>query len=234
MRARASLSPCLVRRPPDLAPRPPPAASKFASVYETAREVGFPRLTMHSGEEGPASWVRQTVFDLGINRVDHGVHAADDDALLDELAARETFFTLCPLSNVRLRVHKSVSESPIPKFLAKNIKFSLNSDDPAYFGGASLFLCVSHFAPRRREARADAARTPFFCRLRPRQLPRRARRVPVRQGDVAAHRAERHRRLVVLGRAQGSHVGAARGGPRRVGGQGDLSARARDGAVELD
>ena len=115
---------------------------------------------MHSGEEGPASWVRQTVFDLGINRVDHGVHAADDDALLDELAGRETFFTLCPLSNVRLRVHKSVSESPIPKFLAKNIKFSLNSDDPAYFGGASLFPCISHFAPRRREARADAARTP--------------------------------------------------------------------------
>lgn len=112
-------------------------ASTFASVYETAREVGFPRLTMHSGEEGPASWVRQTVFDLGINRVDHGVHAADDDKLLDELAPRGTFFTLCPLSNVRLRVHKSVSESPIPKLLAKGIKFSLNSDDPAYFGGAS-------------------------------------------------------------------------------------------------
>ncbi|KPV78619.1 uncharacterized protein RHOBADRAFT_23675 [Rhodotorula graminis WP1] len=112
--------------------------SKFASVYDTAREVGFPRLTMHSGEEGPASWVRQTVFDLGINRVDHGVHAADDDELLDELAARGTFFTLCPLSNVRLRVHTSVSESPIPKFLEKGIKFSLNSDDPAYFGGYVL------------------------------------------------------------------------------------------------
>ncbi|GAA6058027.1 hypothetical protein JCM3770_003980 [Rhodotorula araucariae] len=112
--------------------------SKFASIYSLARDVGFPRLTMHSGEEGPASWVRETVVDLGIDRVDHGVHAADDDALLDELAARGTFFTLCPLSNVRLRVHSSVAESPIPKFLEKGIKFSLNSDDPAYFGGYVL------------------------------------------------------------------------------------------------
>ncbi|GAA5947513.1 hypothetical protein JCM10213_005140 [Rhodosporidiobolus nylandii] len=112
--------------------------SKFASVYSLARDVGFPQLTMHSGEEGPADWVRQTVFDLGINRVDHGVHAADDDALLDELAKKGTFFTVCPLSNVRLRVHSDVKESPIPKLLEKGVPFSINSDDPSYFGGYIL------------------------------------------------------------------------------------------------
>ncbi|GAA5989447.1 hypothetical protein JCM11641_007908 [Rhodosporidiobolus odoratus] len=112
--------------------------SKFAPVYDLARSVGFPNLTMHSGEEGPASFVRQTVFDLGINRVDHGVHAADEDQLLMELAERKTFLTLCPLSNVRLRVHQSVKESPIAKLLEKGVAFSINSDDPAYFGGYIL------------------------------------------------------------------------------------------------
>jgi adenosine deaminase len=113
--------------------------SKFAPVYELARQVGFPKLTMHSGEEGPADWVRSTVFDLGIRRVDHAVHAADDDQLLDDLVKLDggVFFTVCPLSNVRLRVHKSVSESPIPKFLEAGIPFSINSDDPSYFGGTS-------------------------------------------------------------------------------------------------
>ncbi|BGP21812.1 adenine deaminase [Rhodotorula toruloides] len=113
--------------------------SKFAAVYSLARELHFPRFTMHSGEEGPADWVRQTVFDLGINRVDHGFHAADDPKLLEELAHRETFLTLCPLSNVRLQVTpEGVHRSPIPVLLEKGVKFSLNSDDPAYFGGYIL------------------------------------------------------------------------------------------------
>lgn len=89
---------------------------------------------MHSGEEGPADWVRQTLA-LGINRVDHGVHAADDPELLKELAARNTLLTVCPLSNVRLRVHKDVKESPIPLLLEAGVPFSINSDDPSYFGG---------------------------------------------------------------------------------------------------
>jgi adenosine deaminase len=111
-------------------------ASKFADVYDLARELEFPRLTMHSGEEGPADWVRQTVVDLGVNRVDHGFRAADDHDLLDELVRRDTFLTLCPLSNVRLQVTpEGVHQSPIPLLLEKGVKFSINSDDPAYFGG---------------------------------------------------------------------------------------------------
>ncbi|GAA5902171.1 hypothetical protein JCM6882_006720 [Rhodosporidiobolus microsporus] len=112
--------------------------SKFASVYSLARTLPFPHLTMHSGEEGPAAWVRETLA-MGIKRIDHGVRAADDNALLDEMAAdEEVFMTLCPLSNVRLRVHGDVRESPIPKLLEKGVRFSLNSDDPAYFGGYIL------------------------------------------------------------------------------------------------
>lgn len=113
--------------------------SKFADVYDLARELEFPRLTMHSGEEGPADWVRQTVVDLGVNRVDHGFRAADDHDLLDELVRRDTFLTLCPLSNVRLQVTpEGVHQSPIPLLLEKGVKFSINSDDPAYFGGYIL------------------------------------------------------------------------------------------------
>jgi adenosine deaminase len=92
-------------------------------------------LTMHSGEEGPASWVRTTVEELGITRIDHGVRSADDPEVLKLLVDRNAFLTVCPLSNVRLRVHTNVSESPIPKFMAAGVKFSINSDDPAYFGG---------------------------------------------------------------------------------------------------
>ncbi|GAA6058572.1 hypothetical protein JCM10212_007011 [Sporobolomyces blumeae] len=113
--------------------------SKFAPVYAKAREVGVPHLTMHSGEEGPAEWVRQTLaLDPSLNRVDHGVHAADDPELLKELAARNTLLTVCPLSNVRLRVHKDVKESPIPLLLEHGVPFSINSDDPSYFGGYIL------------------------------------------------------------------------------------------------
>lgn len=113
-------------------------ASKFSEIYSLARELSFPNLTMHSGEEGPADWVRQSVFDLGIDRIDHGFHAADDHDLLEELARRDTFLTLCPLSNVRLQVTpEGVHQSPIPLLLEKGVKFSINSDDPSYFGGAS-------------------------------------------------------------------------------------------------
>ncbi|GAA5831818.1 hypothetical protein JCM11251_003897 [Rhodosporidiobolus azoricus] len=113
---------------------------KFSPVYSLARSLSspIPHLTMHSGEEGPSTWVRETLS-MGIKRIDHGVHAADDESLLEEMAADpEVFMTVCPLSNVRLRVHGDVKESPIPLLLEKGVRFSLNSDDPAYFGGYVL------------------------------------------------------------------------------------------------
>ncbi|GAA5862766.1 hypothetical protein JCM8547_006538 [Rhodosporidiobolus lusitaniae] len=118
--------------------------TKFTPAYFLARSLGLTNLTMHSGEEGPASWVRSSLADVGVSRIDHGVRAADDLDLLEKLARDGTMLTLCPLSNVRLCVHKDVRESPIPLFLEKGVPFSINSDDPAYFGGYILdnFIAV--------------------------------------------------------------------------------------------
>lgn len=68
---------------------------------------------------------------MGLRRIDHGIHSADDPSLLKILAEKNVFLTVCPLSNVSLRCIKSVSEHPIPKFLEAGVKFSINSDDPA-------------------------------------------------------------------------------------------------------
>ncbi|SGY30641.1 BQ5605_C002g01172 [Microbotryum silenes-dioicae] len=111
---------------------------KYALVYQRARDLGVKNLTMHSGEEGPAQYVRTTVEQLGIKRIDHGVRSSDDPEVLKMLAKENAFLTLCPLSNVRLRVMSAVSESPIPKLMEAGVKFSINSDDPAYFGGYLL------------------------------------------------------------------------------------------------
>ncbi|SCV68783.1 BQ2448_904 [Microbotryum intermedium] len=114
------------------------STEKGNPLYQRARDLGMKNLTMHSGEEGSAQYVRTTVEQLGIKRIDHGVRSADDPEVLKMLAKENAFLTLCPLSNVRLRVMSAVSESPIPKLLEAGVKFSINSDDPAYFGGYLL------------------------------------------------------------------------------------------------
>lgn len=103
-------------------------------MYQRARELGFERLTGHVGEEGAADNVRMFIegFGMDINRLDHGIASADDPSLLDLLAERGTLVTVCPLSNVRLKCVKSVGEVPLDKFLKHGVRFSINSDDPAY------------------------------------------------------------------------------------------------------
>ncbi|KAK4703943.1 adenine deaminase, partial [Phenoliferia sp. Uapishka_3] len=108
---------------------------KFAGVYERAVELGITHLTGHVGEEGPAASVRTAVADMGLRRIDHGIHAADDPEVLKLLKEKNVFLTVCPLSNVRLRCIEKVADHPIPKFMEAGVKFSINSDDPAYFGG---------------------------------------------------------------------------------------------------
>ena len=107
---------------------------KFLPVYKKARELGIENLTGHVGEEGTADnvWMFVEGFDMGINRLDHGIVSADDPSLLDLLAKRKTLVTVCPLSNVRLRCVKEVKEVPLLKFIEHGVRFSLNSDDPAY------------------------------------------------------------------------------------------------------
>lgn len=110
----------------------PPAMWK--GIYDLARNNGI-RLTAHAGEEGPAECVRDAVEILGVERVDHGVRSAEDEGVMGLLKERGLMVTMCPVSNVQLRVFKEVGETPVRKFLKEGVKFSLNSDDPAYFGG---------------------------------------------------------------------------------------------------
>ncbi|WQF82322.1 Putative adenosine deaminase domain, adenosine/adenine deaminase, adenosine/AMP deaminase active [Colletotrichum destructivum] len=116
------------------APYPP---AMFRPVYDAARDSGI-RRTAHVGEEGPAAFVVSALDDLDVERVDHGRRAAEDDALLTRLAGRKTLLSLCPVSNVVLRGVREMREMPIRTFLDRGVRFSINSDDPAYFGGYIL------------------------------------------------------------------------------------------------
>ncbi|ODV86245.1 hypothetical protein CANARDRAFT_27498 [[Candida] arabinofermentans NRRL YB-2248] len=107
----------------------------YAKVAEHFPNVG---LTAHAGEEGGPDFIINSLDKLNVTRIDHGVNSYKDDALLARLAENQTLLSLCPLSNVKLQVVKDVSELPIQKWLDANVPFSINSDDPAYFGGYIL------------------------------------------------------------------------------------------------
>jgi len=107
---------------------------KFASVFDRAREEGF--LTVaHAGEEGPPEYIHQALDLLRIERVDHGVRCVEDDALVKRLARDGTPLTVCPLSNVKLRVFDRIEDHNLRELLARGLRVTVNSDDPAYFGG---------------------------------------------------------------------------------------------------
>jgi adenosine deaminase len=107
---------------------------KFKRVFERAREAGF-FLTAHAGEEGPASYVWEALDVLGVARIDHGVRSMEDEPLVDRLAREHVPLTVCPLSNVRLRVVEDLAHHPLRRMLDKGLVATVNSDDPAYFGG---------------------------------------------------------------------------------------------------
>ncbi len=109
----------------------------FKNIYGKAKEAGIKR-TAHAGEEGPVEYIREALSELGVERVDHGIRLAEDQGLMREVADRKILITVCPLSNVRLRCVQSVQELPIKTFLEHGVQFSINSDDPAYFGGYIL------------------------------------------------------------------------------------------------
>lgn len=110
---------------------------RWRGIYEQAKQLGT-RRTAHAGEEGPVEYIREALKDLNVERIDHGIRLADDRGLLREVADRRIMVTLCPLSNERLQCVSGVSELPIRKFLDEGVRFSINSDDPAYFGGYIL------------------------------------------------------------------------------------------------
>jgi adenosine deaminase len=110
----------------------PPA--KFQRVFARAGELGLHRVA-HAGEEGGAASVTEALDLLHIERVDHGIQAIDDPALVDRLARTGIPLTMCPLSNVRLRAVDTLADHPLPAFLEAGVLVTVNSDDPAYDGG---------------------------------------------------------------------------------------------------
>ena len=110
---------------------------KFARVFARAAELGLHRVA-HAGEEGPPAYIESALDVLGAERIDHGVRCTDSPALVQRLAAQGTPLTVCPLSNVKLCVFPDLASHNLPALLASGLKVTLNSDDPAYFGGYLL------------------------------------------------------------------------------------------------
>lgn len=108
--------------------------SKFARVFAAARDKGL-QLTAHAGEEGPPDYVYEALDLLGVDRIDHGNRALEDEALVARLAAKGMTLTVCPLSNLKLCVVGDLAAHPLDRMLAAGLKATVNSDDPAYFGG---------------------------------------------------------------------------------------------------
>ncbi|MGC2332972.1 MAG: adenosine deaminase [Candidatus Acidiferrales bacterium] len=106
----------------------------FERHFQFARAQGW-HTVAHAGEEGPADYVAQAIDILAAERIDHGVRAEEDPALLERLAAEQIPLTVCPLSNVKLGVFSRLEEHNIARLLRGGIAVSLHSDDPAYFGG---------------------------------------------------------------------------------------------------
>lgn len=107
---------------------------KFKQLFDEARHQGL-RLVAHAGEEGPASYIWEAIDILGVERVDHGNNAVDDIALMRRLAIDKIPLTMCPLSNKSLQVVPDLKDHQLRKFLESGIIATVNSDDPAYFGG---------------------------------------------------------------------------------------------------
>ncbi len=110
----------------------PPA--KFKEVFARAREEGF-RMVAHAGEEGPPEYIWEALDVLGVQRIDHGVRCLEDPRLVQRLAADRIPLTVCPLSNVKLRVVETLEDHPLAAMLDHGLCATVNSDDPAYFGG---------------------------------------------------------------------------------------------------
>jgi adenosine deaminase len=108
--------------------------SKFERVFARCRELGW-RVVAHAGEEGPAAYIVEALDLLKAERIDHGVRCVEDPALVERLAREQVPLTVCPLSNVKLRVFPDLSRHNLKQLLAAGLCATVNSDDPAYFGG---------------------------------------------------------------------------------------------------
>ena len=137
--------------------------SKFARVYAAAAERGLKRVA-HAGEEGPPEYVREALDILEIDRLDHGNRSLEDQDLVARLAAEQMTLTVCPLSNLKLCVVRDLADHPIDAMLRAGLRATLNSDDPAYFGGYvnDNYRAVAEARGLDRDALATLARNSFL------------------------------------------------------------------------
>ena len=108
--------------------------SKFLNVFKASAEQGY-KLAAHAGEEGPVEYIWEAINLLNVDRIDHGNRCLDDEKLVQVLIEKNMGLTLCPLSNLELKVIQKMEDHPILKMLEKGLLATIHSDDPAYFGG---------------------------------------------------------------------------------------------------
>ncbi len=136
--------------------------SKFKNVFAMARSEGL--LTVaHAGEEGPPSYIWEAMDLLKIERIDHGVRSIEDETLMKRIIAEQITLTVCPLSNVKLKVFQKLSEHNLKHLLDRGVRVTINSDDPAYFGGyvAENFIQVQRDLKLTREELKTLAQNSF-------------------------------------------------------------------------
>jgi adenosine deaminase len=119
--------------------------SKFATVFDLARREGLPAVA-HAGEEGPPAYIHEALDVLRVRRIDHGVRCEEDPALVERLVRTRMPLTVCPLSNVRLKVFERIEDHNLKRLLERGLCVTVNSDDPAYFGG---YLLENYLAVQR-------------------------------------------------------------------------------------
>jgi adenosine deaminase len=135
---------------------------KFARVFARARSLGF-KIVAHAGEEGPPDYVWQALDVLKVDRIDHGNRALEDDALVSRIVADGLTLTVCPLSNLKLCVVKDIGDHPLRRMLAAGLRATVNSDDPAYFGGYvnANFVAIADALDLTRDEIVQLARNSF-------------------------------------------------------------------------
>lgn len=136
--------------------------SKFTEVFDAARGMGLPAVA-HAGEEGPPSYIWEALDLLHVRRIDHGVRCLEDARLTARLAHEQVPLTVCPLSNARLQVFPSLEDHNLPSLLHQGLLVTINSDDPAYFGGyvGDNFLAVANAFDLDGDTLAQLARNSF-------------------------------------------------------------------------
>ena len=135
---------------------------KFARVFARARTLGL-KIVAHAGEEGPPEYVWQALDVLGVDRIDHGNRALEDPALVERIVGDGLTLTVCPLSNLKLCVVESLADHPLRRMLRAGLRATVNSDDPAYFGGYvnANFIAVADALDLDRDELIQLARNSF-------------------------------------------------------------------------